>query len=189
METHQICIACFLCLFTLYFILIYHPEYKEYFPKPVKKSDNPSNDSNQSNMGSPHIWASMSLCWSKNAQIHKKSNFPYTLAANLSTRLWREVTHGEVGVVLTIVHDEDYDAKNLDEFVDDFANDDGVVVIREETSSLGCVLQSQLSRMFAFNHDFIDDDDIIITSDVDIFVMDKRIIEPLKLPYVTWIYR
>ena len=186
METHQISVACFTCLFVLYILLIYH--FKEFHPRPMNQN-NHSNNSNSNSSSNPSIWVSMSLCWSKNAQIHKKSNFPYTLAANLSTRLWREVTRGKVGVVLTIVHDEDYDAKHLDDFVDIFANDDGVVVIREETSSLGCVLQSQLSRMFAFSHDFIDDDDIIITSDVDIFIMDKRIIEPLKLPYVIWIYR
>ena len=63
------------------------------------------------------------------------------------------------------------------------------MILREKTSSLGCVLQSQLSRMFVFEQEFIDEDDIIITSDVDIFPMDKRIIDPLEKPFITWIYR
>ena len=140
----------------------------------------------------PTKWVSMSLCWSKNAQIHQKSNFPYTLSAKLSTILWRNVTHGEMGVVLTIVHDDDDDDdddEKLLEFIEHFAHDDGVVILREKTSSLGCVLQSQLSRMFVFEQEFIDEDDIIITSDVDIFPMDKRIIDPLEKPFITWIYR
>merc|ERR1712142_887972 len=132
----------------------------------------------------------MSFCWSENAQIHKKSNFPYTLAAKLSTLLRRKVTHEEVGVVLTLVHDEQSKVEELDSFIEDFANDDGVVILREKTSSLGCVLQSQLSRMFVFKHEFIDEDDVIITSDVDIFPMDKRIVEPLQnKSFTIWIYR
>ena len=127
----------------------------------------------------PAIWVSMSLCWSKNADIHKKSKFPYILASQLSARLWRNVTDGEVNVRLTIVYDEDAVGEDLENYVNTFENEEGVVIVLEKTTSLGCVLQSQLSRMFAFKNKFVTADDIIITSDVDIFVMDKRIIQPL----------
>ena len=137
----------------------------------------------------PAIWVSMSLCWSENAKIHRKSKFPYILASQLSTRLWREVTDGEVKVLLTVVYNEDADMEALENTVDTFEKGEGVVIVLEKTTSLGCVLQSQLSRMFAFKNKFVNDDDIIITSDVDMFVMDKKIIEPLKMPFTTWIYR
>ena len=176
LEKYQKFFLPLLVLFLVSFLSTY--KYSEYLKKAlVKKSSVPS------------IWVSMSLCWSGNAQIHKKSKFPYRLAAQLSTSLWRKVTEGEVKVILTIVHDEDADVEDLAGYVDTFAIDEGVVVVLEKTSSLGCILQSQLSRMFAFKHDAVEDEDIIITSDVDIFVMDKKIIEPLKMPFTTWIYR
>ena len=94
-----------------------------------------------------------------------------------------------MNVILTIVYNEDADKDALESYVKTYEPDAGVVIVLEKTSTLGCVLQSQLSRMFAFQSEFVRDEDIIITSDVDIFVMDKKIIEPLKGPFKTWIYR
>ena len=48
-------------------------------------------------------------------------------------------------VILTIVHDED--VENIDEYVNTFASDEGIVVVLEKTSALGCILQLQLSRI------------------------------------------
>jgi hypothetical protein len=136
----------------------------------------------------PAIWVSMSLCWSENVKIHRKSKFPYILASQLSAKLWKNVTEGELKVILTVVYNEDVDMDDLENYVKSFENEEGVVIVLEKTTSLGCVLQSQLSRMFAFKNKFVNAEDIIITSDVDIFVMDKRIIQPLKMPFTTWIY-
>ena len=135
------------------------------------------------------IWASMSLCWSENAQIHQKSAYPYLTAANLSARLWRHVTKGEVSVVLTVVYNEDNELEHVEKFADTFDSDPGIVVIPQKTTSLGCVLQSQMSRMFVFTNTFIQEQDIILTTDVDIFVMSNKIVEPLKFDWLTWIYQ
>ena len=134
------------------------------------------------------IWLSMSVCFGENAQIHGKGRYPYTYAATLSSRLWREVSDGEVNVLLTIVYNNDVNNSALEEYVESFDRVEGLLIQREQSSSLGCVLQSQLSRIFAFDHKIMNDDDIILTTDVDIFVMDNRIMEPLRSPFLTWIY-
>ena len=53
-----------------------------------------------------------------------------------------------------------------------------------------CVLKSQMIRLLAYALPFIRDDDIIVTADVDAFVMTKDIYKPLLLPgRQIWIYR
>ena len=105
----------------------------------------------------------------------------------MSSRLWRKITDGEVKVLLTVVYNEK--TEDLDKYVETFKDVEGVVVVLEKTTDLGCVLQSQLSRMFAFKHKMIADADIILTSDVELFVMEKNFSDPLKLPFTTWIYQ
>ena len=39
----------------------------------------------------PKTWITMGLCWSANAQVHGKENFPYKDAAPLSSQLWMKV--------------------------------------------------------------------------------------------------
>ena len=136
----------------------------------------------------PKIWLSMSVCFGENAQIHGKGQYPYTYAATLSSRLWREVSDGEVNVLLTIVYNNDVNNSALEEYVESFDGVEGVLIRREQSVSFGCVLQSQLSRIFAFDDEIMNDDDIILTTDVDLFVMDNRILEPLRRPFLTWIY-
>ena len=46
----------------------------------------------------------MGLCWSANAQIYGKENFPYKDAASLSTQLWKKFTLVEV--ILQIIYSE-----------------------------------------------------------------------------------
>ena len=45
------------------------------------------------------VWISMAVCFSGNTHYYGKGRFPYLLAAQLSTRLWREKTDYEVSVV------------------------------------------------------------------------------------------
>ena len=53
-----------------------------------------------------------------------------------------------------------------------------------------CVLKSQLIRLLAYSLPFIRDDDIIVTADVDAFVMTSDIYKPLLLPgRQIWLYR
>ena len=50
------------------------------------------------------IWISMGLCWSSNAQVHKKENYPYKYAAAGSTQLWKNLT--SANVILQIIYSE-----------------------------------------------------------------------------------
>ena len=67
----------------------------------------------------------------------------------------------------------------------------GAVVFLVPTGSdMKCVLKSQMIRLLAYALPFIRDDDIIVTADVDAFVMTKDIYKPLLLPgRQIWIYR
>ena len=46
----------------------------------------------------------MGLCWSSNAQIHDKENYPYKYAATGSTQLWKNLT--SANVILQIIYSE-----------------------------------------------------------------------------------
>ena len=53
-----------------------------------------------------------------------------------------------------------------------------------------CVLKSQLIRLLAFALPFIKDDDVLVTADVDAFVMTQETYKPLLLPgRKIWLYR
>ena len=53
-----------------------------------------------------------------------------------------------------------------------------------------CVLKTQLIRLLAYQLPFIEDEDIIVTADVDAFVMTSDIYKPLLLPgRKIWLYR
>ena len=57
-------------------------------------------------------------------------------------------------------------------------------------SNIKCVLKSQMIRLLTFTFPFIEDNDIIITSDVDAFIMKREIVNPLLLPDIKiWIFR
>ena len=57
-------------------------------------------------------------------------------------------------------------------------------------TDIKCVLKSQLIRLLAFGLPFIRDDDIIVTADVDAFVMTNETYKPLLLPgRQIWLYR
>jgi hypothetical protein len=46
----------------------------------------------------------MGLCWSSNAQINVKENYPYKYAAAGSTQLWKNLT--SANVILQIIYSE-----------------------------------------------------------------------------------
>ena len=53
---------------------------------------------------------------------------------------------------------------------------------------LPCVLTSQLVRLLAFQKDFVNEEDVIITADVDAFIMTPEILRPLKKKVSVWIW-
>ena len=57
-------------------------------------------------------------------------------------------------------------------------------------TKIKCVLKSQLLRLLAYLLDFIQDEDTILTADVDAFPMNFDLFKPLtEKNYQIWIYR
>ena len=57
------------------------------------------------------VWITMSLCWSANAQVYGKENFPYKDAAPLSSQLWMKITPAKA--IMQIVYSEDEVSEEL----------------------------------------------------------------------------
>ena len=66
------------------------------------------------NSEGPRTWITMGLCWSANAQVHGKENFPYKDAAPLSAQLWMKLTPTKV--ILQIVYSEEEISDELKEY-------------------------------------------------------------------------
>ncbi|KAK6192458.1 hypothetical protein SNE40_003922 [Patella caerulea] len=133
-------------------------------------------------------WVSLSVCWSKNTEFHHKQHFPYKLATKLSTRLWHMKTF--VSTVVFVIYDaEDKFNVELRRYVLDLQHIGNKVKLVPTHPNMSCSLQSQLQRIFAFKEDFIRSTDLIVTSDVDAFVMDINIFKPLEENYRVWIFQ
>jgi len=140
------------------------------------------------NSEGPRTWITMGLCWSANAQVHGKENFPYKDAAPLSAQLWMKLTPTKV--ILQIVYSEEEISDELKEYKKELESYGAVVFLVPTGSDMKCVLKSQMIRLLAYALPFIRDEDIIVTADVDAFVMTKDIYKPLLLPgRQIWIYR
>ena len=102
-------------------------------------------------------------------------------------QIWHHLTQARV--VLTIVYTGVTVPRDLEEFrqkMEGFGAD--VALVRAE--ELSCVTTSQLVRILAqVHHPIIRDEDIVITADVDAFIMTPGILKPLKKKVKVWIWR
>lgn len=71
----------------------------------------------------------------------------------------------------------DKEKPELLQFVADLAAVATQAELVQSEDELGCSLQAQLQRIFSFTLDTIGDDDIIVTSDVDIFPIDRGVLQ------------
>ena len=133
-------------------------------------------------------WITMGLCWSANAQVLGKEKFPYKEAVPMSSQLWMKITPAKV--IVQIVYSEPDPSPDLLTYKKDL-EDLGVRVFLVPTGlGIQCVLKSQLIRLLAYQLPFIQDEDIIVTADVDAFVMHSDIYRPLTIPgKKIWLYR
>ena len=97
----------------------------------------------------PRIWITMGLCWSGNAQVYGKQNFPYRGAAPLSAQLWMKISPA-VKVVLHIVYSEAKPSEDLLEYKKKLEDFGTIVELVPTASNLTCVLESQLIRVLAY---------------------------------------
>jgi len=139
------------------------------------------------NQATPKIWASLGLCWGENFQNYGKQDFPYARAAVYATKLWKSQSYNQIDVVITIVlapgHDE---GQELGAYIREL-RDAGATVVTQPTLWSNCVQQSQVVRMYSFLHPFIAEDDIIITADVDTFIIGDSVMKMLSVASTVWV--
>ena len=129
------------------------------------------------------IWVSMGLCWGETTQNYGKSNYPYATVTPLAALLWRYFLP-EVNVLVRIIYEDDPKEKLshffpiLDEYVSRLERT-GAVVEKVPKNGSNCILKSQLSRTLAFTNPRIEDDDVVVTFDVNGFVMNDTILDPI----------
>jgi len=134
-----------------------------------------------------NIWASIALCWGETAQVFGKGNFSYKEAATFSARLWNSQTEGKVGVILTIVTDKQRgDDNDLEDYIRLFEEIPGTRVILQKNMVGNCVLQSQVTRMYAWQYSFVRPNDVVVMSDADLWLVRKPVLEMLEKPSRVW---
>ena len=128
------------------------------------------------------------LCFGQNAIILGKTNFPYNEAAVRSILLWHKLTNATVAI--TIVHNNKYTSDSLKKYAQELEDLGASVVVHHE-DVLHCVLTSQIVRLVNVHlHDDIEPDDVVITADVDAFIMNPALLKPLDHHNVSaWVWR
>ena len=102
------------------------------------------------------IWISLGLCWGYKPNFKGKHLFPYPLAGELSTKLWKHLFHKSLTVIFHIIFCKDvahmqFDGYNLTKYVETLETNGALVVLTEINNCEDCVISSQLIRMLSFN--------------------------------------
>ena len=97
----------------------------------------------------PRIWITMGLCWSSNAKVWGKENFPYKESAPLSAQLWMRLS-SSIKVILHVVYSEPEPPEDLIEYKQKLEGYGVIVKIVPKAPELKCVLESQLIRIVAY---------------------------------------
>jgi len=128
------------------------------------------------------IWASMALCWGENFQKLGKKEFPYARAAIYASKLWISQTENHILPLLTIVlSPETEHGEELEDYIKEAKNAGATVVLQNSMWS-NCVQQAQVVRMYAFRLPFVSPQDIVLTTDVDAFVIGDSVTKMLSTP-------
>ena len=91
-------------------------------------------------------------------------------------------------MVVTVVHGEgrEQEARAWASL----ATREGVTVLTRRANTLGCVLHSQLARLFVVHETFLQPSDIVMMSDADIFPLEPRVVKPLREEgFGAWVYQ
>jgi len=138
-------------------------DYSEFnIPKPAMQED-------------VKVWASMGLCYSHNTELHGKSRYPYKNVAPLALLLWRYHLPS-VHTIVRIVYTEP-SVNGFMKLYGDMLERTGAVVEWVPSGNMDCVLKSQMIRMFAAENSHVSDTDIVVTVDINLFVMTPKILQ------------
>jgi len=119
----------------------------------------------------------MGLCYSKNAEHNGKSQYPYKDVTPLALLLWRYHLP-QVSTIVRIVYTE-MEVNAMMKAYGEMLERAGAVVEWLKAGDMDCVLKSQLVRIFAGEHPLVGPDDIVMTVDVNLFVMTPAILHPI----------
>jgi len=119
----------------------------------------------------------MGLCYSENANHNGKSNYPYKDVTPLALLLW-QYHLPDVSTIVRIVYTENQINEMMKAY-GEMLERAGAVVEWLEAGEMDCVLKSQLVRLFAGEHPLVMPDDIVMTVDVNLFVMTPDILHPI----------
>ena len=148
-----------------------------HFPKnDIKNEENGTGSSRKQN-----IWVSMGLCFGNNTERYGKKNYPYTKVTPLAIMLWNYFLPS-VKVIVYIVYGSNTLQKNrllYDSQLRKNVNMNVVEIRWVEEDDINCPTTSQLIRLWAFQETTIDENDIIVTVDANLFVMTPKILDPI----------
>ena len=157
--------TCVLFLYLLCIYLYYQPGGDYRPPLPVRE------------FRTQKIWASMGLCYNHNTDKHGKSKYPYKDVAPLALLLWRHHLP-RVNTLVRIVYTEP-ELSDFMRYYGSMLERAGAVVEWLPAGGMDCVLKSQLVRMFAVDNEAVADTDLVITVDINLFVMTEQILSPV----------
>ena len=135
----------------------------------------------------------MGLCFGKNTHKYGKKNYPYTKVAPLAILLWNYFAPS-VRIVFYIIYDTDSNKDHrilYDLELKKVVNMNVVQIRWIKSKDMNCPSKSQLIRLWAFQEDEINDSDIIVTADANLFVMVPDILDPITQnpDMKTWIFQ
>ena len=138
-----------------------------------------------------NVWVSMALCWGHKVKTPGKSNFPYELAGKLSTKLWHKQTLAKVLFQIVICKSEKIDQKELQLYIQELTEAGAIVKILNIEDCDKCVLTAQLSRFLAFQEPEVNENDVVVMSDVDTFPMKSKVLQPIwrHQDKLVWVFR
>ena len=123
------------------------------------------------------IWISMGLCFSKNTELYGKSKYPYQLVTPLAIILWYYF-FPDIRIILYLVYDKyEFEARKI--LYEQSLKQTNVEIRWVPEDDINCVTKSQIIRLWAFQEPMIDENDLIITVDVNLFVQTKKILAPI----------
>ena len=140
----------------------------------------------------PKIWISMGLCFSETTSKHGKKNYPYVKTTLLSIMLWNSFFPGTntTEIILNLIYKEPNKTAEMESYEKKL---DSLKVHYKwvPADGMDCVLKSQLIRMFAFGHSLVKPRDIVMTIDVDFYLMTNKIFDPIydNPDMMAWFYQ
>ena len=140
----------------------------------------------------PKIWVSMGLCFSETTEKYGKRNYPYAEVTPLGILLWKYFFPNpeDVEVLLFLIYTEPNITAHMETYEKTLIPT-GVHHKWVQAEGMDCVMKAQIVRMFAFGHPLVQPVDIVVTVDVNFFLMTDKIFDPIydNPNMLAWVYQ